>query len=74
MEEKKKKKIKTIFLYVGLGLAVLFTIITSIVVNYKRQQLEDLKNKNQQAEELIEPKTQSFDNEDVLILIGLDEK
>lgn len=55
MDEKKKHFLKNILLYGGLILLVLFTVITSIVLNYKGKQLEDLKDKNQQVEDVIGP-------------------
>ena len=53
MDEKKKKLLKNILLYGGLILVIAFTVITSIVVNYKRKQLDELKDKNQQMEDVI---------------------
>ena len=53
MDEKKKKLLKNILLYGGLVFIVLFTVITSIVVNYKRKQLKDLKDKNDHVEEVL---------------------
>ena len=53
MDEKKKKLLKNILLYGGLVFIVLFTVITSIVVNYKRKQLKELKDKNDHVEEVL---------------------
>jgi len=53
VDEKKKKLLKNILLYGGLILVIAFTVITSIVVNYKRKQLDELKDKNQQMEDVI---------------------
>ena len=53
MDEKKKKLLKNILLYGGLILVIAFNVITSIVVNYKRKKLDELKYKNQQMEDVI---------------------
>lgn len=53
VDEKKKKLLKNILLYGGLVFIVLFTVITSIVVNYKRKQLKELKDKNDHVEEVL---------------------
>ena len=67
MDEKKKNLIKNILLYGGLVLVIAITIITSIVLNYKQNQLNDLKDKNEQIEESIGEdkimvKTEDFEN------------
>lgn len=60
MDEKKKGLLKNILLYGGLVLVIAFTVITSIVVNYKRQQLKDLKDKNQQVEDALGDENLAF--------------
>ena len=56
MDEKKKNLIKNILIYGGLALLIAFVIITSIVINYKNKELDDLKNKNQHMEEVLSKK------------------
>ena len=58
MEEKKKKNLKNILLYCGLGFLIAFTIITSIVINFKQNQYEDLKDKNQEMDNVIDEEAQ----------------
>lgn len=53
MNKKNKSRFKNIFLYGGLGLLIAFVVITSIVLNYKNKQLENLNNKNSQMEEVL---------------------
>ena len=53
MDEKKKSRIKSILLYSGLALVIAFTVITSIVLNYKQNQLNDLKDKNEEMDKVL---------------------
>lgn len=53
MDEKRKKLLLNILLYGGLVLVILFTVITSIVVNYKQKEFDDLKDKNEHIEDVL---------------------
>ena len=53
VDEKKKSRIKSILLYSGLALVIAFTVITSIVLNYKQNQLNDLKDKNEEMDKVL---------------------
>ena len=53
MEERKKGLLKNVLLYGGLALLVAFVVITCIVVNYKRKQLDRFNDANKEMEEVI---------------------
>ena len=53
MDGKKKSRIKSVLLYGGLALVIAFTVITSIVLNYKQNQLNDLKDKNEEMDKVL---------------------
>lgn len=74
MDEQKKQKLNKILLFVGLGLLIVFVVITSIVVNYKKNELENLKKENDKMEETLkenEKVEQSIcvDNEKMIITV-----
>lgn len=49
MQEEKKKKIIKWSCIIGLIVLIAFVVITSIVINYQKQKLDDLKDKNEQV-------------------------
>ncbi len=53
MEEKKKRKLNNLLMWIGISILVLFVIITSIVINYKQKELNDLKDKNDEIESIL---------------------
>lgn len=54
MEEKKKKNLKNVFIYLSLIILIAFTIITSIALNYKKNQLDELKEKNDEMNSVLD--------------------
>lgn len=53
MEEKKKEKLKKWLIWGGLGLLILFVIITSSVVYAKQKEYDRLKDENDRIEQEI---------------------
>ena len=53
MNEEKKKRLINLLIYGGLIFVIAFSIITSIVVNYKNKELNEIKDKNQQIEDIL---------------------
>ena len=51
MEGKKEKRITNILIGIGLCVLILFVVITTIVIKFKKQELEDLKDKNDQIKD-----------------------
>lgn len=49
MQEEKKKKIIKWSCIIGLIVLIAFVVITSIVINDQKQELDDLKDKNEQV-------------------------
>ena len=52
--DNKRNKIITIILTIAMTVAILFAIITSVIVHQKEKELADLKNKNEQIEDVID--------------------
>lgn len=46
MEKEKKNKLKNILIWTGLGVLVVFVVITAIVLHSKNQQYQEIKDKN----------------------------
>lgn len=53
MEENKKRKVNNWLIGIGLAILILFVVITSIVINYKQNDYNDIKDKNDQIEEQL---------------------
>ena len=55
MQDEKKKKLINLLVYIGLGVVVLFCVITSIILNFKNREYEEWKNKNDEikTEEIV---------------------
>lgn len=53
MEENKKRKVNNWLIGIGLAILILFVVITSIVINYKQNEYNDIKDKNDQIEEQL---------------------
>ena len=53
MKENKRNRIITIVLAIAMTVAILFAVITSVVVYQKQQELADLKDKNGQIEDIV---------------------
>ena len=52
MQEKNSKKRNSILIVIGLVLLIAIVVITSIVLNFKKQKLEDMEDQNQQIEDV----------------------
>ena len=63
LSQEKKKKMTNILIWVLLAIAVAFVIITSSVIKYKKDKLEDLSRKNAQIEEKL--KEEDVETEEV---------
>ena len=61
MKDDKKKKLINWSIIIGLALLIIFVIVTSIVLHFKRQDLKDLNDKleNLTQEEGLEEDTQN---------------
>ena len=61
MKDDKKKKLIKLSIIIGLALLIIFVIVTSIVLHFKRQDLKDLNDKleNLTQEEGLEEDTQN---------------
>ena len=61
MKDDKKKKLTKWSIIIGLALLIIFVIVTSIVLHFKRQDLKDLNDKleNLTQEEGLEEDTQN---------------
>lgn len=61
MKDDKKKKLIKLSIIIGLALLIIFVIVTSIVLHFKRQDLKDLNDKleNLTQEEELEVDTQN---------------
>lgn len=61
MKDDKKKKLIKLSIIIGLALLIIFVIVTSIVLHFKRQDLQDLNDKleNLTQEEGLEEDTQN---------------
>lgn len=61
MKDDKKKKLIKWSIIIGLALLIIFVIVTSIVLHFKRQDLKDLNDKleNLTQEEELEEDTQN---------------
>ena len=61
MKDDKKKKLIKLSIIIGLALLIIFVIVTSIVLHFKRQDLQDLNDKleNLTQEEELEVDTQN---------------
>lgn len=61
MKDDKKKKLIKCSIIIGLALLIIFVIVTSIVLHFKRQDLKDLNDKleNLTQEEGLEEDTQN---------------
>lgn len=53
MEENKKRNVNNWLIGIGLAILILFVVITSIVINYKQNDYNDIKDKNDQIEEQL---------------------
>ena len=53
MQEKNSKKRNSILIIIGLVLLIVIVVITSIVLNFKKQKLEDMEDQNQQIEDAL---------------------
>lgn len=54
MEKEKKQKLTQVSLWILLAVVVLFVIITSCIIKYKKDRLEDLSDKNDQIEDKLD--------------------
>ena len=61
MKDDKKKKLIKWSIIIGLALLIIFVIATSIVLHFKRQDLNDLNNRleNLSLEEILEDESQN---------------
>ena len=61
MKDDKKKKLIKWSIIIGLALLIIFVIVTSIVLHFKRQDLNDLNNRleNLSLEEILEDESQN---------------
>ena len=61
MKDDKKKKLIKWSIIIGLALLIIFVIATSIVLHFKRQDLNDLNNRleNLSLEEVLEDESQN---------------
>lgn len=55
MEKEKKQKLIHISLWALLAVAVVFVVVTSCVVKYRKDKLADLNSKNQEIESKLPP-------------------
>lgn len=53
MQEKNSKKRNSLLIVIGLVLLIAIVVITSIVLNFKKQKLEDMEDQNQQIEDAL---------------------
>ncbi len=67
MEDKKKKRLINILIGVGLCVLILFVVITTIVINYKQQELEEIKDKNDQIKDEQADEEENGNNQQLVI-------
>lgn len=67
MEENKKRKVNNWLIGIGLAILILFVVITSIVINYKQNDYNDIKDKNDQIEEQL-PSGEGDNLEEVIFI------
>lgn len=67
MEDKKKKRLINILIGVGLCVLILFVVITTIVINYKQQELEEIKDKNDQIKDEQADEEENGNNQQLII-------
>ena len=53
-KEKKKKKLNSFLIWASLVVLIVFVVITSIVLNFQKQKLDDLNKKN----DVVKPQSQ----------------
>lgn len=53
-KEKKKKKLNSFLIWASLVVLIIFVVITSIVLNFQKQKLDDLNKKN----DVVKPQSQ----------------
>ena len=53
MEKRNQNKFKSILAIIALVVAISLAIVTTIILNNRQKDLDDLNNKNDQLEELI---------------------
>ena len=65
MKDDKKKKLIKWSIIIGLALLIIFVIATSIVLHFKRQDLNDLNNRleNLSLEEVLEDESQNTNHQ-----------
>ena len=69
MQDEKKKKLTNILVYIALGVVILFCVITSIILNFKNKEYEDLNNKNEEYEQIVGDNTDSTPDNSGMILV-----